>query len=113
MFIKNQKQLKSENENLKNQLKLKSIECDQLKVKCNLFEEECNKLKKENTDVIIDALMSFDDILHIVERNDYNKPQQKISQICECVNDRKMYFDNKLTSVEKIKNRTIPTTNNK
>lgn len=100
--LENQK-LRIENENLKNQLKLKEIEDKQLEKQ---YEHKCNELN----DVIADSFMAFNKLTGMTERNDYNKPEQKISQIKECVKYYRDYFA-KMT-LSSVKNRTTATDNN-
>lgn len=100
--LENQK-LRIENENLKNQLKLKEIENKQLEKQ---YEHKCNELN----DVIADSFMAFNKLTGMTERNDYNKPEQKISQIKECVKYYRDYFA-KMT-LSSVKNRTTATDNN-
>lgn len=100
--LENQK-LRNENENLKSQLKLKEIENEQLRKQ---YEHKCNELD----DVIADSFMAFNKITGMAERNDYNNPEQKISQIKECAKYNKDYFA-KMT-LNSVKNRTTATDNN-
>lgn len=89
--------------NLKNQLKLKEIENEQLRKQ---YEHKCNELD----DVIADSFMAFNKITGMAEKNDYNNPEQKISQIKECAKYNKDYFA-KMT-LNSVKNRTTATDNN-
>lgn len=100
--LENQK-LRIENENLKSQLKLKESENKQLEKQ---YEHKCNELN----DVIADSFMAFKKITDIAERNDYNNPEQKISQIKECAKYNKDYYA-KMT-LNSVKNRTTATDNN-
>ena len=54
--------------------------------------------------------MAFNKLTGMTERNDYNKPEQKISQIKECVKYYRDYFA-KMT-LSSVKNRTTATDNN-
>lgn len=101
--ISENKLLKEENENLKNQLKLKEVENKQLEEQ---YIHKCNELD----DLIAESFMSFKKILELAERNDYNNSQQKIAQIKECAEDYKDHFAR--MTLNSVKNRTTATDNN-
>lgn len=77
--------LKAENENYQSQLKVKSMEYQQL-------QEQYVHKNNELFDMISLAFNGFKRIVDIAERNDYGEPQQKIRQIKEKSEELKNYF---------------------
>ncbi len=77
--------LKAENENYQSQLKVKSMEYQQL-------QEQYVHKNNELFDMISLAFNGFKRIVDIAERNDYGEPQQKIRQIKEESEKLKNYF---------------------
>ena len=77
--------LKAENENYQSQLKVKSMEYQQL-------QEQYVHKNNELFDMISLAFNGFRRIVDIAERNDYGEPQQKIRQIKEESEKLKNYF---------------------
>lgn len=77
--------LKAENENYQSQLKVKSMEYQQL-------QEQYVHKNNELFDMISLAFNGFKRIVDIAERNDYGEPQQKIRQIKEEFEKLKNYF---------------------
>lgn len=77
--------LKVENENYQSQLKVKSMEYQQL-------QEQYVHKNNELFDMISLAFNGFRRITEIAERNDYGEPQQKIRQIKEESEKLKNYF---------------------
>lgn len=77
--------LKAENENYQSQLKVKSMEYQQL-------QEQYVHKTNELFDMISLAFNGFKRIVDIAERNDYGEPQQKIRQIKEESEELKNYF---------------------
>lgn len=77
--------LKAENENYQSQLKVKSMEYQQL-------QEQYVYKNNELFDMISLAFNGFKRIVDIAERNDYGEPQQKIRQIKEESEKLKNYF---------------------
>jgi len=77
--------LKVENENYQSQLKVKSMEYQQL-------QEQYVHKNNELFDMISLAFNGFKRIVDIAERNDYGEPQQKIRQIKEESEKLKNYF---------------------
>lgn len=77
--------LKVENENYQSQLKVKSMEYQQL-------QEQYVHKNNELFDMISLAFNGFKRIVDIAERNDYGEPQQKIIQIKEESEKLKNYF---------------------
>lgn len=77
--------LKAENENYQSQLKVKSMEYQQL-------QEQYVHKNNELFDMISLAFNGFKRIVDIAERNDYGEPQQKIRQIKEESEELKNYF---------------------
>lgn len=77
--------LKVENENYQSQLKVKSMEYQQL-------QEQYVHKNNELFDMISLAFNGFKRIVDIAEKNDYGEPQQKIRQIKEESEKLKNYF---------------------
>lgn len=77
--------LKAENENYQSQLKVKSMEYQQL-------QEQYVHKNNELFDMISLAFNGFKRVVDIAERNDYGEPQQKIRQIKEESEELKNYF---------------------
>lgn len=91
--------LKMEKQNLQSQLKVKTMENEQLQ---NQYIHKSNELN----DIVADVFLAFRRIVEIAERNDYGDPLQKISQLKEFAKNQKDYYAN-LT----LKNRVTTTDN--
>ncbi|MBQ9314844.1 MAG: hypothetical protein IJ220_07670 [Clostridia bacterium] len=86
MFNKEEiERLQAEKENLQSQLKVKSMEYQQL-------QEQYVHKNNELFDMISLAFNGFRRITEIAERNDYGEPQQKIRQMKEESEKLKNYF---------------------
>lgn len=95
--------LKAENENYQSQLKVKSMEYQQL-------QEQYVHKNNELFDMISLAFNGFKRIVDIAERNDYGEPQQKIRQIKEESEELKNYFAQLTINTPLLtKNRTTTT----
>lgn len=92
--------LKAEVENYQSQLKVKSVEIDQLQEKYNQKDNDLQEL-------LTQIYMSFKKLAEIAERNDYGNLEQKVRQLHEFILDQKKYYAQYETS--DIKNRTTTT----
>lgn len=106
MFSKDDKleneRLKTEIENYQSQLKIKSMEYDQLKEQ---FEHKNNELM----DLVSSVFMSFKRLTDMAERNDYGDPKQKLRQINEFAQEQRNYYAQLTLGTSYIKNRTTTT----
>lgn len=99
--------LKAENENYQSQLKIKSMEYQQL-------QEQYVHKNNELFDMISLAFNGFKRIVDIAKKNDYGEPQQKIRKIKEESEELTNYFAQLTIDTPLLtKNRTITTDQSK
>lgn len=95
--------LKTEIENYQSQLKVKTMEHEQLQKQ---YEHKHNEL----IDTISYSYNRFKEIVKLAERNDYGKPEQKIRQIKEFAEEQRNYYAQLTVDTPlRLKNRTTTT----
>lgn len=94
--------LKAEIENYQSQLKIKSMEYEQLK---SQYEHKHNEL----IDLVSQVFTSFRMLTEIAERNDYGDPKQKLRKVNEFAQEQRNYYAQLQLGTSYIKNRTTTT----